>query len=241
MDAGLEGLLEKGFRQFIKNTRGQLYGSREAAAAAAAAAAVAGSTAPSTSAPHVLTTGATAANTAAPASSGNPPSSGSSATSQAPVKPTATGQDHTAASLKNIAAPATMAAADGDGSPPGLSPATAATEPLPQPHEATELMFMYAKNGDVNRLEELLTEDVEIYLDSQREGGYLMLLFSYRLALYTCHAYSTPCSGGDTPLIVAAREGFENIVELLIDEGASVNIENDHGRTALHEAAVSGR
>ncbi|KAJ3080424.1 hypothetical protein HK102_003071 [Quaeritorhiza haematococci] len=41
---------------------------------------------------------------------------------------------------------------------------------------------------------------------------------------------------GDTPLILASQRGFINIVKMLIEAGASANLANDHGNTALHYA-----
>ena len=43
-----------------------------------------------------------------------------------------------------------------------------------------------------------------------------------------------------TPLHRAARNGFENICSLLIENGADVNAINRFGQTALHNAAYYG-
>lgn len=40
-------------------------------------------------------------------------------------------------------------------------------------------------------------------------------------------------ANGDTPLILAARSGYEEIVKLLIDAGADLRHKNAEGRTAL--------
>jgi ankyrin repeat protein len=47
-------------------------------------------------------------------------------------------------------------------------------------------------------------------------------------------------SGGDTPLMTAARDGLSNIVQLFIAAGADVNAVNDFGYTALMQAAERG-
>ncbi len=39
---------------------------------------------------------------------------------------------------------------------------------------------------------------------------------------------------GDTPLIVAAKNGHLEIMKKLVENGAEVNLANDHGNTALH-------
>ena len=51
---------------------------------------------------------------------------------------------------------------------------------------------------------------------------------------------NTPNKDGDTALIEAARQGFLEMVDLLIQNGANVLHSNAAGRTALHEAAAHG-
>ena len=41
---------------------------------------------------------------------------------------------------------------------------------------------------------------------------------------------------GDTPLHIAAREGFEDLTELLISKGSDINLKNAKGAAPLHEA-----
>ena len=45
---------------------------------------------------------------------------------------------------------------------------------------------------------------------------------------------------GETPLIVAAHTRYEDIVQVLLDAGSTVNAENPHGGTALMAAASRG-
>jgi len=45
---------------------------------------------------------------------------------------------------------------------------------------------------------------------------------------------------GNTPLIWAASQGREDVVQLLIDQGAQVNMQNFSGETALYIAAANG-
>ena len=44
----------------------------------------------------------------------------------------------------------------------------------------------------------------------------------------------------DTPLLIAARKGYIDIVKLLIKNGAKINIQDDYGDTALHAATFNG-
>ncbi|WP_179947520.1 ankyrin repeat domain-containing protein, partial [Wolbachia endosymbiont of Cylisticus convexus] len=45
---------------------------------------------------------------------------------------------------------------------------------------------------------------------------------------------------GETPLHLAARSGYLNVVEKLIEKGANVNAKNSNGKTPLHYAAEKG-
>lgn len=45
----------------------------------------------------------------------------------------------------------------------------------------------------------------------------------------------------DTPLIVAAKKGNADIVEMLVDAGANTAAVNTYGRTALHEGCIAQR
>ena len=94
---------------------------------------------------------------------------------------------------------------------------TVSVDPLLDYDDPYELMFSLAESGDVDGVESLLDMEPNLYLDQQRDRD------------------------GDTALIIAARHAHDAIVELLCDEGAGVGIQNDIGRTALHEAAVKGQ
>ena len=46
---------------------------------------------------------------------------------------------------------------------------------------------------------------------------------------------------GDTPLIIAARSGRQKMVDLLLDRGADMTLQNDNGENALDVASPSLR
>ena len=46
---------------------------------------------------------------------------------------------------------------------------------------------------------------------------------------------------GDTPLIIAARNGHEDIVEMLLNHGADLTLQNDNGESALDVASPALR
>jgi uncharacterized protein len=49
-----------------------------------------------------------------------------------------------------------------------------------------------------------------------------------------------PDAAGEVPLLIAALNGNENVVALLLDRGADINVRNKKGLTALHAAAYAG-
>lgn len=51
----------------------------------------------------------------------------------------------------------------------------------------------------------------------------------------------TQTATGKTPLILAAREGHEEIVSHLLAKGASLEITDNQGKTALHHAIINGK
>jgi ankyrin repeat protein len=46
---------------------------------------------------------------------------------------------------------------------------------------------------------------------------------------------------GETPLHLAAWNGYVDVVRLLLEKGANVNAQAKNGRTPLHQAARDGR
>lgn len=65
----------------------------------------------------------------------------------------------------------------------------------------------------------------------------LFALPAYKNSIFDMN---TPNKDGDTPLIVAARNGHLDIVKLLLDKGATLLHHNNQGRSALLESAANG-
>jgi ankyrin repeat protein len=65
----------------------------------------------------------------------------------------------------------------------------------------------------------------------------LFALPSYKNSMFDMN---TPNKDGDTPLIVAARNGHLEIVKLLLDKGATLLHHNNQGRSARLESAANG-
>ena len=46
---------------------------------------------------------------------------------------------------------------------------------------------------------------------------------------------------GDTPLIIASRNGHQDMVEMLLNHGADLTLQNDNGENALDVASPALR
>lgn len=69
----------------------------------------------------------------------------------------------------------------------------------------------------------------------------LELLLEYEASINTQDRFDGINDQEDTPLIRAARAGHAGIVQLLLNEGARLNIQNASGHTALYYAVKSGQ
>ncbi|OCK83144.1 ankyrin [Lepidopterella palustris CBS 459.81] len=120
-------------------------------------------------------------------------------------------------------------------------------------------LFLAVERGDERMVRQLLNEGAGIESRSSQgetallhaaAGGQLdivKILLDYsadpnsRRRGVTIEESDSPCGSYDFPLQAAAGEGHVEIVETLLDNGASINDINREGRTALHSAAVSGQ
>ena len=85
-----------------------------------------------------------------------------------------------------------------------------------QPGALGQTPLHFACQGDVKQIFDLLMNERSINLDAKDEEG-------------------------DTPLIVAARNGKVDYIKALVAKGANINAQNNSNSTALHEAAKAGK
>lgn len=78
-------------------------------------------------------------------------------------------------------------------------------------------IFKAAEAGDICRVQDLIAQGADV--NKLRDS----------------------CCWSQTPLYYAAEKGHRDIVQLLLDHGADVNLKNEIGHTALYEAAETGR
>ena len=104
-----------------------------------------------------------------------------------------------------------------------------------------------AERGDINRVRELLSEDVVLTAQDD-QGNTPLMLAAARGWPKTVKALvggggviDLTNSSGDTALMLAAAAGREAVVEVLIEAGAGINLRNLGGRTALLQAAAAGK
>jgi ankyrin repeat protein len=72
------------------------------------------------------------------------------------------------------------------------------------------------------------------YLDWVETADSLSVSSSF--SLDTTYGY-----GGESLLHVAAKSGHVSMVKLLLDKGATINIQDESGNTALHYASANGK
>ena len=78
-------------------------------------------------------------------------------------------------------------------------------------------LFLASSRGDAEECARLI-----------REGG----------LVERAEANPEACLDGWTPLIVAARKGYDAVVRVLLDHGASIDLANTSGRTSLYIACL---
>lgn len=108
-----------------------------------------------------------------------------------------------------------------------------------------ESILQWAACSDEHALRHVLDGDAETlvkYLILAAGGGHLPLVAKLVEKGVDVNGRSSAVrsSGRGTALMLAARCGREDIMELLIDNGAAVDFQDDHGLTALMYAAMIG-
>lgn len=116
--------------------------------------------------------------------------------------------------------------------------------------EGTSALQMAARDGNETLVRLLIDNGADIHMTdnhgcqalqyavetAQTDIVYLLLVKDADIN----GGFSAECRG-DTPLYKAVHFGHQDMVEILIAEGADIAIRNTLGRTALHEAAATGQ
>ncbi|GIY29024.1 uncharacterized protein CDAR_557801 [Caerostris darwini] len=86
----------------------------------------------------------------------------------------------------------------------------------------------------------ILFEDDETLLHLAVRSGHRYSIVELSIYSDLKEYINTKSSKGFTPLHIAASEGYEDIIELLLDNGAKVNIEDDEQRIPVELAIIKG-
>ena len=117
------------------------------------------------------------------------------------------------------------------------------------PRDLNSQLVLAARQGDISRVEELLSLGANVNAPEDVKGEGRPALFHAAAAGHTnvvkvliskgANVNEQP-SGRSTGLMVAAYGGHVDTVRLLLDAGASAKAVKSNGWTALHEAARQG-
>lgn len=115
--------------------------------------------------------------------------------------------------------------------------------------DPTKVLLTAAANGNIPKLQEALQEGGDVN-GVHHEGGWTSLLFACQynrkevVEILLKHGgvdIEAKTEGdADTPLTIASYNGYADIVQLLLDNGAKANATDAYGRTALICAASQG-
>lgn len=122
--------------------------------------------------------------------------------------------------------------------------ATTKTHHIPSPQQ--EEFFSAVSNGNLDKVKEYIAANSEI--KNTDESGMALMLASHNghkdLVKFLLDSKITDINkqniDGDTALIWATWKGHINVVQLLIEKGAKLDLKDDHGNTALMEAVREG-
>ncbi|XP_031624790.1 basement membrane proteoglycan-like isoform X2 [Contarinia nasturtii] len=112
--------------------------------------------------------------------------------------------------------------------------------------EPLQIFYDAAKNGDVQKIEQLIRIGVDTNIRNQRGMSPLVIAASYghtnvvELLIRNGADINLKNKNGKSAIFAAAYNGHRNVVEILIKNGADVNIINEHGSTPIYAAAHEG-
>lgn len=122
-------------------------------------------------------------------------------------------------------------------SPTTAKPSTSVCRKKLTSKDRTQALALLHSQGfnDLERKNGVETTDMRnAFVWALTNGNEIVAQFLIERGIDTTVASQVP------PLIIAARHGHKNIVNLLLDHGANIHAENHFGRTALIEACLKG-
>ncbi|KAM0881259.1 hypothetical protein ACQ4PT_033053 [Festuca glaucescens] len=106
-------------------------------------------------------------------------------------------------------------------------------------------LFLAAESGDADAFSSLAPADLAAALSLRNEDGRSLLHVVTALLAAGDQAAASAVNGKDeegwAPIHSVASSGNAKIIEILLDQGADVDLATDAGRTALHYTASKGR
>lgn len=123
----------------------------------------------------------------------------------------------------------------------GISQDTQTTQPTQLSPEQIELNQKFTSTKDISVMQELLSQGAQINAGHALHQAVRDNDIPRTTFLLANNADVNSFEFGETPLMTAAYQGFDDIVKLLLSsKKAKLNLQDDGGYTALHNAVSGG-
>ena len=118
---------------------------------------------------------------------------------------------------------------------------------LQENKQAATALMLAAQKGYVEVMDQLIQAGAQVALTAKKKGGYTALMLAIQQGqtaaatrLIQAHApLDVAATNGDTPLILAAKQGYRSILQKLLTAGADIDGHTDQG-TPLMVAIKAG-